>query len=73
MTLRRLIFWNVCCFIGETPLLHAARQGHIATVKYLMECGANANIPSELGATALHHAAGNGAQYVLFLLVELDR
>lgn len=73
MPLLRLMFWNFCCFIGETPLLHAARQGHITTVKYLIECGANANIPSELGATALHHAAGIGVQYFLFSLVAAVR
>ncbi|CAK9166283.1 unnamed protein product, partial [Ilex paraguariensis] len=43
---------------GETPLIHAARQGHTSTAKYLIECGADPEIPSELGATALHHAAG---------------
>ncbi|CAK9172312.1 unnamed protein product [Ilex paraguariensis] len=46
---------------GETPLIHAARQGHTSTAKYLIECGADPEIPSELGATALHHAAGIGA------------
>ncbi|XVF31096.1 hypothetical protein REPUB_Repub16aG0116200 [Reevesia pubescens] len=45
---------------GETPLLHAARQGHTLTAKYLLEHGANPAIPSDLGATALHHAAGIG-------------
>ncbi|KAA8544896.1 hypothetical protein F0562_019709 [Nyssa sinensis] len=45
---------------GETPLIHAARQRHTATAKYLIECGANPAVPSELGATALHHSAGIG-------------
>ena len=45
---------------GETPVLHAARQGHTGTAKYLLEHGADPSIPSELGATALHHAAGIG-------------
>ncbi|KFK37883.1 hypothetical protein AALP_AA3G041700 [Arabis alpina] len=45
---------------GDTPLVHAARQGQIATAKYLLEHGADPNIASELGATALHHAAGTG-------------
>ncbi|KAH7571891.1 hypothetical protein JRO89_XS04G0163400 [Xanthoceras sorbifolium] len=43
---------------GETPILHAARQGHTETAKYLFEHGANPAIPSNLGATALHHSAG---------------
>lgn len=46
---------------GETPLLHAARQGHTLTAKYLLEHGADPAIPSNLDATALHHAAGIGA------------
>lgn len=45
---------------GETPLIHAVRQGHTSTAKYLLECGANPAIPSDLGATALHHSAGIG-------------
>lgn len=45
---------------GETPLIHAARQGHFDTVKYLLEQGANPSASSNLGATALHHAAGIG-------------
>ncbi|CAN1233520.1 ANK1 [Linum perenne] len=45
---------------GETPLLHAARQGHNDTAKYLLERGAKPAIPSDLGATALHHCAGEG-------------
>ncbi|KAG8391038.1 hypothetical protein BUALT_Bualt01G0146400 [Buddleja alternifolia] len=52
-----------CCVMqsslrGETPLTHAARQGHTATAKYLVDCGADPSIPSELGTTALHHSAG---------------
>ncbi|XP_059312283.1 uncharacterized protein LOC132063646 isoform X2 [Lycium ferocissimum] len=54
---------------GETPVLHAARQGHTATVQYLVEHGADPAIPSASGATALHHAAGDGhIELVKFLL-----
>lgn len=45
---------------GETPLLHAARRGHTLTAKYLLDCGADPAIPSQLGGTALHHSAGIG-------------
>lgn len=45
---------------GETPLTHAARQGHTSTAKYLIDHGANPSIPSELGTTALHYSAGIG-------------
>lgn len=54
---------------GETPVLHAARQGHTATVQYLIEQGADPAIPSATGATALHHAAGNGHIEVVKLLL----
>lgn len=46
---------------GETPLMLAARDDHQATVRYLLEHGANpcaANHKS--GAQAVHHAAGHG-------------
>ncbi|TQD92942.1 hypothetical protein C1H46_021422, partial [Malus baccata] len=36
------------------------RQCHTDTAKYLLDSGANPGIASELGATALHHAAGLG-------------
>ncbi|KAK8576161.1 hypothetical protein V6N13_090638 [Hibiscus sabdariffa] len=61
---------------GETPLLHAARQGHTLTAKYLLEHGANPTIPSDLGATALHHSAGIGnielLKHMLAMGVEVD-
>ncbi|KAJ0014685.1 hypothetical protein Pint_20478 [Pistacia integerrima] len=56
---------------GETPILHAARQGHTETVKYLFEHGANPAIPSNLGATALHHSAGIVSFMVLAGNIEL--
>ena len=46
--------------LGETPLIHAARQGHLHTVKYLLDHGADPSVASSLGATALLHAAGIG-------------
>lgn len=45
---------------GETPLIHASRQGHFQTAKYLLEQGADPSASGELGATSLHHAAGIG-------------
>ncbi|RVW95979.1 Histone-lysine N-methyltransferase EHMT2 [Vitis vinifera] len=60
----------------ETPLLHAARQGHTVTAKYLLDHGADPAIPSDLGATALHHSAGIGdIELLRFLLskgVDID-
>lgn len=51
-------YCNLCT--GETPLIHAARQGHTDTAKFLIEHGADPSIASNLGATALHHSAGIG-------------
>ncbi|CAK9144210.1 unnamed protein product, partial [Ilex paraguariensis] len=67
-----VMFWNLHCLTGETPLIHAARQGHTSTAKYLIECGADPEIPSELGATALHHAAGIGDIELLRFLLSHD-
>lgn len=55
---------------GDTPLIHAARQGHSSTSLYLLEHGADAfATPSENQPSVLHHAAGTGlllpSQYVL--------
>ncbi|PUZ64376.1 hypothetical protein GQ55_3G139200 [Panicum hallii var. hallii] len=54
---------------GETPLIHAARQGHLHTVKYLLDHGADPSVASSLGATALHHAAGIGNTELMKLLL----
>lgn len=54
---------------GETPLLHATREGHLATANYLLEHGADPAASSELGATPLHHAAGIGNIELLKLLI----
>ncbi|KVI08508.1 Ankyrin repeat-containing protein [Cynara cardunculus var. scolymus] len=57
--------------LGETPLIHAARQGHTSTAKYLIEHGANPALSSELGATALHHAAGIGNIELMEFLISI--
>lgn len=57
---------------GETPLIHSSRQGHYLTAKYLLEHGADPSASSDLGATALHHAAGIGLLFFCvstFLLI----
>jgi hypothetical protein len=40
-------------FLGETPLIHAARQGRLQTAEYLLGHGADPSIASNMGATAL--------------------
>lgn len=54
------MWWRNLYSSGETPLIHASRQEHIVTVKYLLERGADPAASSELGATSLHHSAGTG-------------
>uniref|UniRef100_A0A7I4DT92 Serine/threonine-protein kinase BSK1-like TPR repeats domain-containing protein n=1 Tax=Physcomitrium patens TaxID=3218 RepID=A0A7I4DT92_PHYPA len=45
----------------DTPLIHAARQGHTSFSLYLLEHGADAcATPSENQPSVLHHAAGTG-------------
>jgi ankyrin repeat protein len=54
-------------FLGETPLIHAARQGRLQTAEYLLGHGADPSIASNMGATALHHAAGIGKGVVMLI------
>ncbi|GJT43530.1 ankyrin repeat family protein [Tanacetum coccineum] len=60
--------------LGETPLIHVARQGHTSTAKYLIGHGVNLALSSELGVTGLHHVAGIGHIELmeLFLSVGVD-
>ncbi|XP_055816963.1 uncharacterized protein LOC129886338 isoform X2 [Solanum dulcamara] len=53
---------------GQTPVLHAARQGHTATVQYLIEQGADPKTSNASG-TALHNAAVNGHIKLVKLLL----
>ncbi|KAG8084649.1 hypothetical protein GUJ93_ZPchr0010g10693 [Zizania palustris] len=54
---------------GETPLIHATRQGHLQTASYLLQHGADPSVASSLGATALHHAAGIGNTDLMKLII----
>lgn len=42
---------------GWTPVMIAAANGHEEVVHYLLENGANPNIPNRFGRTALHYVA----------------
>lgn len=55
-----MLFFFGIRYSGDTPLTHAARQGHTDVAKYLVDHGADPSIPSGLGTTALHHSAGIG-------------
>ena len=47
--------------IGTTPLIRAAKAGDIATMKLLVQYGADVNLPTATGITPLMAAAGNGS------------
>ena len=56
---------------GHTPLIYAARAGHVDIVRYLLSKGANVNRKTTgMQATALHRAAGQGNVEIVKLLLE---
>ena len=55
---------------GRTALHHAARHGHVAIARILLERFIDLTNRTRLGATALHEAAEGGHSDVIQLLVE---
>ena len=55
--------------IGTRPLMVAAANGHLDTVKALLDAGADANAEDWSGWTALHAAALNGDPSIATLLL----
>ncbi|KAI0047270.1 cyclin-dependent protein kinase inhibitor [Auriscalpium vulgare] len=53
-----------------SPLFHAARYGHDASVRVLLAAGARTDIVDELGNNALHYAAWYGHQNCVSILSE---
>lgn len=45
---------------GETPLLHAIKEGHFPTAAFLLENGADPNSRSKKRRISLHYAAEHG-------------
>ncbi|KAI6654349.1 Ankyrin repeat protein [Oopsacas minuta] len=52
-----------------TPLHYAAKRGYAPTVGYLLAQGADPNIQSDIGKSALHLACESAGQDVIYLLV----
>lgn len=59
----------LCPFPGQRALAEAARQGHDATVKVLLEWGVDKNAVNTLGWTALHEAAYHSRLSIVKMLV----
>lgn len=53
--------------IGETPLAYAISGAYIATVKYLLDHGADPDKVDDKGFTSLHIAAEEGLSPTLFI------
>jgi hypothetical protein len=52
-----------------TPLMTAAGRAHVGLVTLLLERGADVNVGSEYGTTALHEAAAKGHEEVVSILL----
>jgi ankyrin repeat protein len=61
---------NAKNYLGDTPLMWAARYGHTETIKFLLEKGADANRENRQGNTALLFAAYEGSIEMMKLLLE---
>jgi len=53
---------------GETPLMSAAKNGHMAVVELLIRSGANINATDNLGSSAVRYAQRKGRSDMVQLL-----
>lgn len=60
------------CTAGETPLMAAARQGHMAVVHLLLKNGANPRSKDSTGQTPLSYAVKHGREDVAKVLAEVQ-
>ncbi len=73
--LRTLLTFNLLSLLiataahAEVPLIDAARQGEVETVRTLLAEGADVTATNHYGATALTYAADNGNIEILRLLI----
>lgn len=59
-----------CVLTERTPLMVAAKAGHVKVVKVLLELGANINAQDRFGITPVMLAAANGHKEVVSLLLK---
>jgi len=64
-----VVFLSAAKLSPDAPLIDAAKQGDIGTVKHLLEQGAEPDAATGDGMTALHWAAERGHQKVLEVLI----
>ena len=57
---------------GETPLVHAAANGHKEIAGLLIANGADVNTKDDKGMTPLHDAAEEGYKEIVELLIAND-
>ena len=55
---------------NQTPLIVAIMNGQLAVVKYLLELGANVNLPDIIRNGPIHYAAENGNIEIMKLLLQ---
>lgn len=53
-----------------TPLIYHIVQGNVPRVRYLLKCGANPSLPSNIGLTPLMYAVRMGEEQIVQTLVE---
>ena len=63
---------NVKDKTGMTPLMHAAKEGHLNTVRLLLSKGADVHATTDMGWTALMFAESNGHTRIAELLKEAE-
>ena len=58
--------------LGQTPLIYACRRGHPTTVSKLLESGADVNVASTRGSTALFESISNEHLEVMNILLTTE-
>ena len=57
---------------GATPLIYAARAGHVETIQYLVDNGGDVSEAGYGGLLPLHHAINHMREPACTLLLDLD-
>ncbi|XP_026132665.1 ankyrin repeat domain-containing protein 22 isoform X1 [Carassius auratus] len=56
---------------GDTPIIAACRQGHLRTVKYLLDYNANVSIRNKKERTCLHYATRRTFSFLDYLMIAI--